>query len=867
SRFDVPHVVESFTALLSDREPWVFRHAASARGMLAGYVIRHAEELERDLMASQTPARVRRGAISLSAMIAVLPAEGLARARELLRGPQLVRDAGVAAALIMGLPRALEVEPEVSGELLADALRAGGAPAAEAFMELRRELRRDDGCAAYVEIALAQLDPEAVEPSQQELIAHVRDSLAPTPELTREQGRSLPDLIDDALQTYAHEGAVAALVPAQRALAVAGEHVERLALIHEDHGRRARRELLRLCSELDRGLLASSALSSLLASSERANGHEGGREEGRLSALLARLLELLIEREGSAGTGDIPHLALRLRRLRLLMHLIDTDFHPPESQEVRLRAVRLLAERIASDGPSAMDRIVHACFARGLDALVRAEVFELADGLLCSAFFVTQPEGLAALAEGCLMPDQQRMLHALRSLYTALDGERPVLHALSELAHALPCDAGPRTEALRRALLALSRSLEALTGARSIRQLVRSRRALTLFEGAVLELAYLSRGTRRRLGVAQSGPVVDESPLASLTRALESAAAQSELCDLGPTLDWLERELTRTVPRPLALAVVRVLEPVRRWTLDGEGEGALLAPASAEACPLPAWVPPSRRLAGFSVLRPLGTGLACSVFVVRRCGDAQARGLALKVPRYDGDAARVLSEADFEAAFARELPALLRVPPHENLASVVAVETEPSPKPFLVMEWVEGPTLARVRKRQFAPVAVLDGILAGLEALHAHGIAHLGITPAQVILRVRNNALQPVLVDYGLAGGRARPGCGHACYRAPELWREESGEPWPADIYAVGCLAYELVTGRPLFHAQHEGQIAALHLAHDGETAELSELRRDDRLARLADWITRCLRAEPRQRGTANELRVALRQCSEEAAD
>jgi eukaryotic-like serine/threonine-protein kinase len=858
SRFEVPHVQQAFADLLSDREPWVFRHVASARGMLAGFVTRHAEDLERDLMASHSLARVRRGAISLAAKLAVLPGESLARARELLRGGPQARDPGFAAALIHGLPRALEIEPESGEQLLAEALRAGGALAAEAFVELRRELCRGDDCGDFNTLALEQLDLEGAE--QQELIAHLHEAIE------RTHGPSLPALIDDALRSYAEQGPVAALAPAQRALTVASEHVERLALIQEDHGRRARRELLRLMAELDHGLLASSALFSLLSAGERATGSESGKEGARLSELMLRLLTLLVEREAHGGNGE--HLALRMRRLRLLLHLIDSDFQG-ELHEAQLRAVRRLGERVAEQGSSAMDRIVHASLARGIDALVRAEGLELADALLCTAFVVPLPEGLLALEEGCLLPDLKRSLHALASLYSALDGERPVLHALSELAHAVPSDASPRTEALRRALLALSRSLEALTAARSVRQLLRSRRALTMFEGALYELAYLAHDARRRVGMELAGPIVDESPLAGLTRALESAAAQSELGDLGPTLEWLERELTRTLPRALAVAVTQVLEPVKRWPLDDAQEGALLAPASAEACPLPPWIPASRRLGAFWVSRPLDTGLGSSVFVVRRSDqrhDAHARGLLLKVPRYDADCARVLAEADFELAFARELPALLRMPPHENLASVVAVEVEPSPKPFLVMEWVEGPTLARVRKRQFDAFAVLDGILAGLEALHAEGIAHLDLTPAHVVLRLRNGAVQPVLVDYHLAGAKVRPGCGNAGYRAPELWREAAETGAPADIYALGCLAYELVTGRPLFHAHTEAQLLALHCAHDGARRELAELQ-DARVVRLADWMTLCLRAEPSQRGSASELRAALKSCFAVAAE
>ena len=63
--------------------------------------------------------------------------------------------------------------------------------------------------------------------------------------------------------------------------------------------------------------------------------------------------------------------------------------------------------------------------------------------------------------------------------------------------------------------------------------------------------------------------------------------------------------------------------------------------------PLPAWLPPSRTLGGFYIQRALGAGAGGSVFVVKRSderNDPHASALALKVPEYDGSAARSLSE-------------------------------------------------------------------------------------------------------------------------------------------------------------------------------------------------------------------------------
>jgi len=281
---------------------------------------------------------------------------------------------------------------------------------------------------------------------------------------------------------------------------------------------------------------------------------------------------------------------------------------------------------------------------------------------------------------------------------------------------------------------------------------------------------------------------------------------------------------------------------------------------------LPAWLPASRRLGGYSIERPLGAGLASSVFLVKRSeerADKSARGLVLKVPRYDARSARVLSYAECELAFARELPALLTVPLNEHLATCVSVETRARPRPFLVMEWVEGPTLARVRKRQLDAAHVLDGVLAGLEVLHALGIGHGDVTPSRVVLRVRGADVQPVLVDFGFAGRHVRVGCGDAAYLAPELWSDPPTHaqlsPTAIDIYAVGCLAYELLTGRPLFYASSESKVAAAHLAHDGTPSALRELEDDPRTARFSAWIPLCLVPDPSQRASASQLRQALR--------
>jgi serine/threonine protein kinase len=252
--------------------------------------------------------------------------------------------------------------------------------------------------------------------------------------------------------------------------------------------------------------------------------------------------------------------------------------------------------------------------------------------------------------------------------------------------------------------------------------------------------------------------------------------------------------------------------------------------------------------------------------MARRIEDRATEGsehFALKVPDYDGNAARTLSEVQFLQLFREEATALLGLPQHPNLARFVTFDLASRPKPILVMELVEGPSL----ERQIAAgaletgrvFAILDGVLAGLGQMHQAGIGHLDIKPSNVILR---QGREPVLVDFGLSGRHIRPGCATLTYGAPEIWGAAPSDwkpaPQPADIYAFGCMAYELLTSHDLFDAASEMALIATHMAHDGWPGALRRLATDPALRDLADALSRALRRDPRQRISAAPLRAAL---------
>jgi len=129
----------------------------------------------------------------------------------------------------------------------------------------------------------------------------------------------------------------------------------------------------------------------------------------------------------------------------------------------------------------------------------------------------------------------------------------------------------------------------------------------------------------------------------------------------------------------------------------------------------------------------------------------------------------------------------------------------------LVMDYHGGTTLATLIRggRKLPPpvVAALgQQLLAALRAVHAAGVVHCDVKPANLLL---GGDGQLVLIDFGIAetdGNRAHPGrrngyiIGSPTYMAPELIRGEAPRP-PVDLWSLGATLYAAVEGRPPFAA------------------------------------------------------------------
>ena len=280
---------------------------------------------------------------------------------------------------------------------------------------------------------------------------------------------------------------------------------------------------------------------------------------------------------------------------------------------------------------------------------------------------------------------------------------------------------------------------------------------------------------------------------------------------------------------------------------------------------MPDWVPESGVLGGFRLVRAMASGGLGSLFLAHRLeeeGDPMAAEVVVKVPHDAGALAAHVPEEELLAQFRAEASALAAIPVHPNLARILAFDIASKPKPFLVMELVDGRTMEQELQERTMTTAraleVLDDVLCGLDAMHSTGVGHLDVKPDNVILR--RSTGEATLVDFGLSGRTVRKKCGNPIYAAPEVWNDdrEPESAFAADAYSFACFAYEVLTAQMLFDSDDLFAIIRQHLAHDGAPPGIAQLRARPELRKLAEILSRALRASPPQRTRVRMLRSEL---------
>ncbi len=246
-----------------------------------------------------------------------------------------------------------------------------------------------------------------------------------------------------------------------------------------------------------------------------------------------------------------------------------------------------------------------------------------------------------------------------------------------------------------------------------------------------------------------------------------------------------------------------------------------------------------------------GMGTVC------RCRDVQtgatvALKLALDV---EGSATAIRLGREIE---------LLSTLRHPAIVSYLGHGVDPVHGTYLVMEWLEGESLAtRIARGRLGDAEVLrlvHQLLGGLALAHERGVVHRDIKPSNIFLVPRAESLDVKLIDFGIArtGSQAltRTGVtiGTPGYMAPEQARGGARVDHRADLFALGCLLYELLTGEAPF--QGATVWACLAKVLFAEPPELSQLRPDID-PRVAALVEDLLQKEPDARPFSAEAVIA----------
>ena len=272
----------------------------------------------------------------------------------------------------------------------------------------------------------------------------------------------------------------------------------------------------------------------------------------------------------------------------------------------------------------------------------------------------------------------------------------------------------------------------------------------------------------------------------------------------------------------------------------------------------------SRATKGWELVSLIGTGRWAKVYSARIPGTAGV-DYAIKVPKAlppgtESQVASSLAMLQREARIGSSIS-------HPHLAPML--DWQLRDEPFLVMPRLEGCTLRTLlahRRREYGcliggakflpqSVWVVRQVATALVALHGSGWLHGDVKPENVLVSPQGHAM---LIDLGLArklGSRECQGgevlAGILDYVSPESFLPTATLTGESDIYSLGAMLYELLTGQPLFEEADPTRLALLHLRQTPADVREAALDVPPALGRL---VMRMLAKDPLRRPTAEEI-------------
>ncbi|MBA2544400.1 MAG: serine/threonine protein kinase [Deltaproteobacteria bacterium] len=256
---------------------------------------------------------------------------------------------------------------------------------------------------------------------------------------------------------------------------------------------------------------------------------------------------------------------------------------------------------------------------------------------------------------------------------------------------------------------------------------------------------------------------------------------------------------------------------------------------------------PESQIGSYRLIREIGRGGMGTVYEAQH--SVLPRRAAIKIMHADlrkhpGMASRMVQEAS-----------ILEDVRHPGIVRVFECNVLPDHRPWIAMELVPGESLAsRLQRRKSMPAdevaALIANVADAMASVHIRGIVHRDLKPDNLLLPADEREFPVRVIDWGVArlgphGRLTLEGLtpGTPIYMAPEQAMGKGGGP-ACDLYALGVIAYEALTGHPPFDGRTLAEVVAMHLA--SEPAPLAELC--DAPSQLCALIHRLLAKQPSER-------------------
>ncbi len=372
---------------------------------------------------------------------------------------------------------------------------------------------------------------------------------------------------------------------------------------------------------------------------------------------------------------------------------------------------------------------------------------------------------------------------------------------------------------------------------------------------AELRLASLSTGITAIVLTFAFSRVLDAAFARDVTQRLTIARQKSEL---EAWTAELERRVEAQVVEALARAdEVKALDAQLRWKVRERSRELARALRTAEG--ESELAPGARFEHRFEIDRIIGEGAMGDVYAGR--DQATGQTVAIKIlRRWEGMAPSDLKRFVAEAAAAASVV-------HPAIVRTFHVDVSERGQLYQIMELVPGHTLAHELLRgryDAAQAARLGAVVAeALAAAHAAGVVHRDIKPSNLMLcsappgvKVLDFGVSKLVDDEHVGATIAGQVVGTPLYMAPEQILRAREVTGACDVYALGQVLYEMLTGEPSFAGRTVGEVLRAHVA-DAPMSVRSRAGHvpDD----LAGVLAQCLQKSPEARPSAEALAAALR--------